>query len=1140
MQSLRIGAGVAPVAFILVLSAVSALATAAPPSVPTPARSVDLSASLSSSALPSTPAASTTACDPPSGEGSHLLTSANDPAWAQFTQHTKHVAANALSAGLPASDLHLPYLGSFPNQEVNGVPESGVQLSSECSHTLSTGGTPAPAGVNYQGETETGASPVPDMLQTNSLLGILNVNSSRSFYPDSATPTQWGAQLNSVLVDVTIKGAPVYDFWTQNVISYDSHNDAISFVDDTWNFTTPLSEMEPSSLVSWSPNGSDYTGVWVAYSQYYYAPAPFTAYVYVNSSVNGAGDQVLWYNYSLWTGAHHYHGTYDDLVFNATTPVVAPAQFLASPVPGPEVEVDESYEFDAFIGADDGSNQLVLGANATEQLKYCSLISSPTGTGCTPMDHTYANVPAAVNYGTQTGEETVGVAVNYVGATAYLSAGPLIEHGLWNYTGETGVGPGNTKVVNDITVSGSPRSITQQPYIFVFFNDTAYSSGDYAWAAEVPDWYLMPGTYDYALMLSDYQERTGAITVGSSTTTLTATLPYSSASGVYTPLWALDNAQVAGISSSGTGAISDQYVLFNNPTSSCTFCDGASNGQLSSVFYTKNDYSFKSFSGVFLNGTSVYIDVNAPPSFAVASGADLNFQFFETSNVTLSNAAAIGGWPSQEEISFYTTVPASQNPAPQGDVYVWNSTHDLIMSNHFVAVEPGSGYVSPDQLVLYGGTDNVVWGNTFSDPAGVALGSSYAGIGLAESGDLIYNNNFSIDNPVVYLPYNFANVADCLPQHLGGCSHYLPAESPWYYNNPVDTWNVAPQPASNVVNTINGFSLKGNVLGPTYPLQGGNFWWNYGSSPNNRTTLPYVDRFAYTEWSDVYPLGCGTIEAPGAPCGTAPAVVGSYENGIQNGGDCAVLLLNRSLAACTFDVKFTESGLVSGTRWSVTVNTTTLSSTGTTITFVLEDGTYSYSVGAVMDHTVSPASGSLTVNGAPLKVPVKFTPITKATYPVTFAETGLPSGHEWNVTLMKIGKMATTGTSIVFPTVPNGTYSYRIAVGYPQDSYKTTFSGTVTMDGASSTVNVVFTQAQYQVTFEETGLSHGTHWMVVAGTGHKTVSGSGTILTMNLPNGTFSWTASASGYDSPRGTVTVNGGVATVMVTFRSAVPRPV
>ena len=94
------------------------------------------------------------------------------------------------------------------------------------------------------------------------------------------------------------------------------------------------------------------------------------------------------------------------------------------------------------------------------------------------------------------------------------------------------------------------------------------------------------------------------------------------------------------------------------------------------------------------------------------------------------------------------------------------------------------------------------------------------------------------------------------------------------------------------------------------------------------------------------------------------------------------------------------------------------------------------------------------------------------------------------------------------------------------------------MNGATRTVKIVFTQAQYQVTFEETGLSHGTHWTAVAGTGHKTVSGSGTTLKMDLPNGTFTWTASASGYDSPTGTVTVNAATTTVMVTFASDLVR--
>ena len=150
-------------------------------------------------------------------------------------------------------------------------------------------------------------------------------------------------------------------------------------------------------------------------------------------------------------------------------------------------------------------------------------------------------------------------------------------------------------------------------------------------------------------MLADYQEQTGTINVGATTTTLTATMPYSTASGVYTPLWAFDNAQFTGISQSGAGTISNQYVLFNNPTTAtCTFCGGVTAANnLSANFYSSNDYTFESFSGVFLNDTSAYVNVYAPPSFCVHSATSrgvttyyyLNIQFFETSNVTLSHAS---------------------------------------------------------------------------------------------------------------------------------------------------------------------------------------------------------------------------------------------------------------------------------------------------------------------------------------------------------------------------------------------------------------------------------------------------------------------------------------------------------------------
>ena len=73
------------------------------------------------------------------------------------------------------------------------------------------------------------------------------------------------------------------------------------------------------------------------------------------------------------------------------------------------------------------------------------------------------------------------------------------------------------------------------------------------------------------------------------------------------------------------------------------------------------------------------------------------------------------------------------------------------------------------------------------------------------------------------------------------------------------------------------------------------------------------------------------------------------------------------------------------------------------------------------------------------------------------------------------------------------------------------------MNGAAATVDVKFTQAQYKVTFEETGLASGTKWTVDVGTGPKTVSGTGTSLSLTLANGTYTWTASASGYDSPTG-----------------------
>ncbi len=573
-------------------------------------------------------------------------------------------------------------------------------------------------------------------------------------------------------------------------------------------------------------------------------------------------------------------------------------------------------------------------------------------------------------------------------------------------------------------------------------------------------------------------------------------------------------------------------TLFNNPTSSCTACDSAADGNLSSLFFSANDYGFQAFPGLFLDGTTVYVDVYAPPTFSVSASGyydvpgysyDLNIQFFETSHVTLSHAPEIGGWPVQAEISFYATVPASQNPAPQADVYVWNSTNDLIMSNNFVAVAPVSGFVSPDQLVLYGGSNNVVWGNTFRDPLNVTSpGAYYAGIGEAEGGDLIYNNNFSIDNPVVYLPYNYPNVADCLPQSLGGCANNATGNG-WYYNLFTDTWNITPQPASNVTRTVNGFPLSGNVLGSFYPMQGGNYYWNYGISPNNYSTSPYVDRFLYTDWSLTYPLGCGSIQAPGGPCGTEPPVVGSYQDGMHTGGDYAPLLLALS---------FHEVGLPAGTNWTALLNGVTASTTSSAITFSsLDTGTYTYSIDTVPGYSAVPTSGTIGLTG-PVSTPttIAFTPVPTSTYAVTFAEAGMPTAAGGGV---NFNSERTTGFraggTLVFSNLTNGSYSYTVTAGTGYELLSSTPGSPMRVNGANVTVSVMF-DALYAVTFTESGLPSGTSWSVSVGT--VTQSSSTPNIVFTLANGTYPYGVASPGYQTTNGTLTTSGQSKTVPVTL--------
>ncbi|MCI4351852.1 MAG: hypothetical protein L3K14_00455 [Thermoplasmata archaeon] len=73
-----------------------------------------------------------------------------------------------------------------------------------------------------------------------------------------------------------------------------------------------------------------------------------------------------------------------------------------------------------------------------------------------------------------------------------------------------------------------------------------------------------------------------------------------------------------------------------------------------------------------------------------------------------------------------------------------------------------------------------------------------------------------------------------------------------------------------------------------------------------------------------------------------------------------------------FAVSFTETGLPSGATWNVTLNGRAESTTTTSITFQLPNGSISYTVSGPAGYSVTPRSGSDTVNGSNLSVQVQF------------------------------------------------------------------------------------------------------------------------------------------------------------------------
>ena len=266
--------------------------------------------------------------------------------------------------------------------------------------------------------------------------------------------------------------------------------------------------------------------------------------------------------------------------------------------------------------------------------------------------------------------------------------------------------------------------------------------------------------------------------------------------------------------------------------------------------------------------------------------------------------------------------------------------------------------------------------------------------------------------------------------------------------------------------------------------------------------------------------------------GLVSLTITAHLNGKMATNSSTITIKKSSPPPSTYTVTFSESGLPSGTSWSVTLNGSTKSGTGS-IVFTEPNGTYSYAIGTATGYTASPSSGNVSVIGFPIPLSITFTSTSSGSYMATFQESGLPSGTSWSVTMS--GSTITSVTSSIAFGETNGSYSFSVGAvaGYTASPP----SGTITVNGVAVNKAIIFTAlppGQYSLTFSESGLPTGTNWSVTIGTATHTSTGS--TLSFIEVNGTYSYTllGVVTGYTaSPSsGSVTVSGASQTVSITF--------
>jgi thermopsin len=822
----------------------------------------------------------------------------------------QHILTTARNDHLPLTAVSLPNLLGTA-RIANGVVSPITTVA------------PAPMGIGTVGVRNTTGVATPYTIRTSSWEGTITINSVNSFMLDNdgtasmaGTNNTFGIQLNAVTNDTTVGDYSGDAFWTQNVVYWNLVPGSITFLDNVWNFSSPSTVLSPGTI--YSGNGTP------VYPTFYYdfgptipITLPVSIHLFMNSSTTdlsstGYGYSTVRFGYSLVdvaTGASEGAGIYDTVLFNSTVPFrsVPASPFL---VDGSQLTPTNFLLYDAEImigGPGGGTTTSIYGINATESLQYLETTPSHGhhGRGSRTVAQ-YVNPPSAWNVGTDTGETVEGVAETYTTpGTVSVTAGPSIPMPFWNAT--PGGNPGALTFGGTLSPSNA----------FVFVTPgTSFNASTAAWAPTQTSsqvrYSLPPGSYTVAAMLSDYRELQAQVSgAAGQTVHLRLVLASDSYTGVYTPLDAWDNGQLAAISSGGSGSSSNPYVLVNNAP--------PHGGGLNPVFAEANDYLYPVFPGLLLAGTTAHVNVVRPSLFGVSFPASYNgglaahdlpttnhlqFELFDTSNVSIWDAQGITGW-------FFYLDYGPTGLLPLANVVLWGSSHDLIGDSTFVS--QGSSLLLAGSSAT-AATGNVVWGNTFENssalsptmyPGDGASNGTPVGIFAFESGDLLYNNQVGT-SITAYAPDQnmFSGAAQ----------------------TNLENWNLSMVEPRSYQASFDGHGLSGTTVPSRW--QGGNAWgdWAAGGS------LPYNEAGLIATGGDYFPL-----------------------------------------PITAYTVTIQVNGLPRGDSWSATVNGVTETTRSSTLTFYEVSGTYSYTDVLLRGFGyLSPASGTFQVVHATVTIHLRY------------------------------------------------------------------------------------------------------------------------------------------------------------------------